>query len=156
LKKYFPGFANAQLAETGLQIGVRESRHIHGLFQLTVEHFYGATQFDDVICQCRYPIDLHEPNKSTTKMVYMPDGTHYDIPWRCLVPKSGPGNLVVAGRAISATQEAASSFRASPSVMAIGEAAGVGAAIASRGINVREIDYREVQKVLLDHGGILD
>ena len=50
-----------------------------------------------------------------------------DIPWRSLVPASGPGNLVVAGRCIGADVDAMSSFRVSPSCMAIGQAAGVGA-----------------------------
>ena len=37
--------------------------------------------------------------------------------------------------------------------MAIGEASGVTAALAAKkGVNPREIDYKEVQKVLLDRG----
>ena len=83
-------------------------------------------------------------------------GTHYDIPWRCLVPASGPGNLIVAGRCISADTEAMSSFRVAPSVMAIGEAAGVGAALAvQRGCMLRDVPAAAVQARLLETGGIL-
>lgn len=156
LRKYFPGFESAELVRLGRQIGVRESRHIEGLYTLTAEDVLSARQFDDVIAQTRYPIDIHDPNTNTTTMTYLPEGEHYDIPWRCLVPKAGPPNLIVAGRCLSATHEAASSARASAPVMAIGEAAGVTAALAARqGVAIAQVDYHEVQKRLKENGAIL-
>jgi hypothetical protein len=101
-------------------------------------------------------VDVHDPHGIGTKLVELPRGTHYDIPWRCLVPLTGPRNLVVAGRSISATQEAMSSFRVSPSVMAIGEAAGVTAALAAQnGADVRGVSPDRVQAQLEAAGGIL-
>lgn len=156
-QKYLPGFEGVELKQLALQIGVRESRQICGLHTLTGEEVLGGTQFPDVIAQCSYPVDIHEPGSDKTTISEIGGPGHYDIPWRCLIPVSGPDNLVVGGRCISATHEAMSSFRVSPSVMAIGEAAGVTAGLASkRGVTVREVSSADVQQQLLATGGILD
>ena len=155
-RKYIPGLSHVELVQTARQIGVRESRQIVGLYTLTAEDVLSCRQFDDCIAQCCYPIDIHEPGKDTTIMKHIPRGQHYDIPWRCLVPLKGPDNLIVAGRSISATSEAMSSLRVSPSVMAIGEAAGVTAARAVEcHCAIRDVAPADVQHRLVETGGIL-
>lgn len=156
-RKYLPGFEKAEILERARQIGVRESRQIKGLYTLTGEDVLSCRQFDDVIAQCCYAVDVHSPESNTTQMTELERGTHFDIPWRCLIPAEGPENLVVAGRCISATQEAMSSFRVAPSAMAIGEAAGVTSAIAViRRTPLRELDPALVQEQLRNTGAILD
>lgn len=151
-----PGFQKRRLIRNALQIGVRETRQVIGQHVLTGQEARSCTQFDDVIAQCCYAIDVHDPGKPTTTLIPFEPGTHFDIPWRSLIPTSGPGNLVVAGRCISADQEAMSSFRVSPSVMAIGEAAGVTAAFAAqKGCAVAKVGAPDVQRRLCDTGGIL-
>jgi len=155
-RKYFPGFRDAQLVQMAQQIGVRESRQIVGQYTLTAEDVLSCRQFEDVIAQCCYSIDIHEPGSDKTTMRGIPKGSHYDIPWRCLIPRSGPRNLIVAGRSISATHEAMSSFRVTPSVMAIGEAAGIGAALAAREDgDITRVPYTQVREHLLENNGIL-
>lgn len=155
-RTYIPGLAGVQLVSLARQIGVRESRQIVGLYTLTADDIMACRQFSDVICQCCYPIDIHEAGKDTTTMKHLPRGSHYDIPWRALVPASGPANLIVAGRTISSTSEAMSSFRVSPSVLAIGEAAGVTAALAvAQNCAVRNVNAVDVQSRLHATGGIL-
>jgi len=155
-RKYFPGFEKVELLELARQIGVRESRQIEGLYTLTLEDVVNCRQFDDVIAQCAYGVDVHEPNSAGTRLIGLPGGQHFDIPWRTLIPREGPANLIVAGRCVSATSEAMSAFRVSPSVMALGEAAGVTAALAAReGLAVREVNPALVQARLLATGGIL-
>ncbi len=155
-RQYVPGFRNARVAELGLQIGVRESRQIRGQYVLTGEDVLACRQFEDVIAQCCYSVDIHEPNSDKTILIKLPEGQHYDIPLRCLVPHRGPGNLIVAGRSISATQTAMSSFRVSPSVMAIGEATGVAAALAAENESpVSAIPAKAVQDVLIRSNAIL-
>ncbi len=164
-RKYLPGFERVELQETARQIGVRESRQIRGLYTLTEEDATGCRQFDDVVAQCCYSIDIHEPDSDRSTLRPFAPGTHFDIPWRCLVPAQGPPNLIVGGRCISATQGAMSSFRVSPSAMATGEAAGVTAALAaiqepspagsSRPARVRDVDPARVQERLLATGAIL-
>jgi len=155
-RKYMPGFKNAKLVELARQIGVRESRQIVGQYTLNADDVLSCRQFDDVIAQCCYSIDIHEPGSDKTTMKSIPRGSHYDIPWRCLIPATGPKNLIVAGRSISATHEAMSSFRVTPSVMAIGEAAGIGAALAiEHQGDIRQVPYKQVQQHLLEAKGIL-
>jgi hypothetical protein len=155
-RNYLPGLSHVELVQRARQIGVRESRQIVGLYTLTADDILACRQFDDCIAQCCYPIDIHEPGKDTTIMKHVPHGQHYDIPWRCLVPKDGPANLIVAGRTISATSEAMSSFRVSPSVMAIGEAAGVTAARAVEcRCAIRDVSPLDVRHRLLETGGVL-
>jgi glycine/D-amino acid oxidase-like deaminating enzyme len=157
LRRTVPGFGGAALLETARQIGVRQSRQIDGLYELTAEDCLSCRQFDDVIAQCSYSLDIHEPGSDAITLIRFAPGTHYDIPWRCLIPKSGPENLVVAGRSISASTEAMSSFRVSPSCMAIGEAAGVTAALACKDeVPVRAVDWRRVQSSLATSGAILN
>lgn len=156
-RKYLPGFENVEVLETARQIGVRESRQIKGIYTLTGEDVLGCRQFDDVIAQCCYAVDVHDPDSSGTQLTELERGTHFDIPLRCLIPASGPENLIVAGRSISATQEAMSSFRVSPSAMAIGEAAGVTAALAARqNCAMAAVDPAAVQARLRATGAILD
>ena len=156
-RRYLPGFERVELKEVARQIGVRESRQIQGLYTLTGPDATGCRQFEDVIAQCCYAIDIHEPDTEGTTMKEFRAGTHFDIPWRALVPASGPANLVIGGRCVSATQEAMSSFRVAPSVMAIGEAAGVTAALAARnGGVIRKVDPRAVQARLRETGGVLE
>ncbi len=156
-RNYLPGFSNAFITRLGMRMGVRESRQITGLHVLTGEEARNCTQFEDVIAQCCYAIDIHDPDGEGTLLIPFAPGTHFDIPWRSLIPMSGPGNVVMAGRCISADQEAMSAFRVSPSVMAIGEAAGVTAALAAQAsIPVAELTAAEVQTVLRATGGILE
>ncbi|MDQ3569497.1 MAG: FAD-dependent oxidoreductase, partial [Actinomycetota bacterium] len=74
---------------------------------------------------------------------------------RCLVPRQVDG-LLVAGRCISGTHEAHSSYRVTPIAMATGQAAGVCAALAATsGTPPRAVDPGAVQRVLLDQGANL-
>ncbi|MFA4945856.1 MAG: FAD-dependent oxidoreductase [Lentisphaeria bacterium] len=156
-RTYLPGFENASLVELARQIGVRETRQISGLCTLTGQEVVEGRQFDDVIAQCAYPVDIHEPGSEQTTLQRIRGTGHYDIPWRCLVPREGPPNLIVGGRCISGTHEAMSSFRVAPSVMATGEAAGVTAALAAqRGCAMAQVPVKAVQERLRITGGILD
>lgn len=156
-RKYLPGFDRVEILEQARQIGVRESRQIKGLYTLNKEDILNCHQFSDVIAQCCYAVDVHNPNAATTEMIELKRGTHFDIPLRSLIPSAGPANLIVAGRSISATQEAMSSFRVSPSAMAIGEAAGVTAALAlSHECPMRAVSPDLVQQRLRETGGILE
>ena len=156
-RKYLPGFENVRLVRAARQIGIRESRQIIGKYLLTEEDAVSCRQFDDAIAQCCYAIDVHEPDSDRTTMREFERGTHFDIPMRCLIPAEGPANLVVGGRCISATQGAMSSFRVSPSVMAIGEAAGVLAALAAADhCDASGVAAERVREKLTATGGILE
>jgi hypothetical protein len=155
LKKYVPGFADAYLAQSGVQVGVRETRRIMGDYVLTGADVVSARRFDDVIARGAYPIDIHNPSGKGTVLKRLPPGEAYDIPLRCLLPR-GVERLLVAGRCISGTHEAHSSYRVTPIAMATGQAAGACAALAaSNRTTPRAVAAREVQNVLLAQGANL-
>jgi hypothetical protein len=100
-------------------------------------------------------VDIHSPTGSGTLLKRVPPGEAYEIPLRALLPQRVE-NLVVAGRCISGTHEAHSSYRVMPVAMATGQAAGVCAALAAKqGKSPREVPAREVQEALLAQGADL-
>jgi hypothetical protein len=155
LKKYVPGFASAYAAQTGVQVGVRETRRVTGEYQLTADDVITARKHSDVVARGAYPIDIHNPAGKGTRLERLPPGEAYDIPLRCLLPQ-GMTNLLVAGRCISGTHEAHSSYRVMPISMATGHAAGVCAALACRnGTAAHDVPAADVQRELLRQGADL-
>jgi hypothetical protein len=155
LRRYVPGFAQAYIAQSGVNIGVRETRRIIGDYQLTAADVLEARKFDDVIARGSYPIDIHNPTGAGTMLKRLPPGEAYDIPLRCLLPQRVE-HLMVAGRCISGSHEAHSSYRVMPIAMATGQAAGICAALAARaGKAPREIPAGHVQQELRRQGANL-
>jgi len=148
LKKYVPGFGNSYIGQSGAHVGVRETRRILGEYQLTEEDVLNGRRFEDVIARGSYPLDFHNPTGPGTFLKPLPPGESYDIPLRCLLPRKVE-QLIVAGRCLSGTQKAQSSFRTMPICMATGHAAGVCAAWSVRsGKPPREVPARDVQQSL--------
>jgi FAD dependent oxidoreductase len=155
LHRYVPGFEDSYVVQSGVHIGVRETRRIIGEYQLTAADVLEARKFDDVIARGAYPIDIHNPTGSGTVLQRLPAGEAYDIPLRCLLPQ-GVDRLVVAGRCISGTHEAHSSYRVMPIAMATGQAAGVCAALAARAHTTpRDLPAADVQRELRRQGADL-
>jgi hypothetical protein len=154
LKMRIPGYAQAELAAFGIQIGVRETRRVRGEYRLTREDVLGARRFDDQIGLCGAPIEDHHRGEDT-KWQYLPDGTCVGIPFRCLIPRELE-NVLVAGRCFSATHDAHASVRSMAQCMAMGQAAGTAAALCTAGKqSPRELDVATLQQRLRDHGAIL-
>lgn len=155
LQKYVPGFADCYLIESSPKVGRRESRRIKGLYTMTGEDIRQQRQFDDVIAQACYQIDIHGPTDTSFQLVTIPEGTHYDIPYRCLVPCECD-NLLVAGRCVSATHEALAAIRVQPICMAMGQAAGTAAAMcALEDKRPADLNVRSLQKKLVEQDAIL-
>jgi hypothetical protein len=155
LRRYVPGFEKSYVMQSGVNVGVRETRRIVGDYQLTAADVLSARKFDDAIARGAYPVDIHNPAGSGTVLKRVPPGDAYDIPLRSLMPKNAEG-LIVAGRCISGTHEAHSSYRVMPIVMATGHAAGVAAALAAkRKARVRQLPVSEIQRELLRQGASL-
>jgi hypothetical protein len=155
LREYVPGFERAYVAQSGVAVGVRETRRILGEYLLTADDVLTARKFDDVIARGTYPVDIHNPTGRGTVLRTVPPGEAYDIPLRCLVPRDVDG-VLTAGRCISGTHEAHSSYRVTPTAMATGQAAGVCAALAAAsGRPPREVPADTVQDELVRQGADL-
>lgn len=150
LRKYAPGFKECTFLGTPARVGVRESRHLIGQYTLTLDDLVNEKQFPDPIAVGGYPIDVHPVRDSETGVEqHLKPDIEYQIPMRSLLVES-PSNLIVAGRAISATHEGAGAIRLTPIAMAIGQAAGTIAAVALRqGVAPNRVNYADVRDVLL-------
>ncbi len=149
-KRDVPAFKDAYFMEAYPWIGVRESRRIVGQHVLSEEDLMQSRRFDDAVATGCWYLDLH-PNKTVAGSAndFDPKKVQpepYDIPYRSLVPQRIE-NLLVAGRCHSATRGAHASTRVTVTAMAMGEAAGVAAAMSLRqhtgvaelsGVRVRE------------------
>lgn len=156
LKKYIPGFENCYLIESSQKVGRRESRRIKGLYTMTVEDIRSQRQFPDVVAQGCYQIDIHGPTDATFRLEKLPEGTHYDIPYRCLVA-SNCDNLLVAGRCVSATHEALGAIRVQHICMAMGQAVGSAAAMcAKENVLPADLDVVALQENLKQQNAILE
>jgi hypothetical protein len=150
-----PGFESAYLAMTASYAGVRETRRLIGEYVLTGDDVVAGRKFDDAIACCAAPIEDHHSGKDVRWRYVEGDG-YYQIPYRSLLPRE-IDNLLVAGRCLSATHEAQASARNSAQCMAMGEAAGVSAAIAlSQVVQPRDVDLRQLRDQLLKEGVILE
>jgi hypothetical protein len=155
LRRYVPGFDHAYVAQSGVNVGVRETRRFIGDYQLTAGDILQARKFPDVIARSTYPVDIHNPEGTGTLLKRIPPGEAYDIPLRCLLPQKVK-RVIVAGRCISGTHEAHSSYRVMPVSMATGQAAGVCAALAVRyGKLPRSVPVADVQSELIRQGADL-
>ena len=155
-REEIPGFAHARLVSVGQRVGVRESRRIVGEYVLTAEDIMAERRFPDAIARSAYPVDIHSlrPGEDETQ-AFPYRGQTYEIPYRCLVPKT-VDQLLVAGRCISVTHEAQGSVRVSPNCMALGQAAGT-AAVASihQECPPRQVDTDLVRRLLVKQGAII-
>ncbi len=126
LRERVPGFERATLAAVAGHIGVRETRRIAGRYTLTEDDILSFKRFPDSIALGAGPMDIHEAG-GTGISLHVP-AQPFEIPMPCLLPASLAG-LVVTGRAISATRQANGGARHMATAMALGEAAGVMAAL---------------------------
>jgi glycine/D-amino acid oxidase-like deaminating enzyme len=151
LQDYVPGFEKAQLSWLCAPIGVRETRRVYGHYRLTREDCLSARKFEDAVAACGAPIEDHHEG-ADTKWEYLPDGMTYDIPYRALIPNDIDG-LLVAGRCFSATHDAHASCRSMAQMMALGQAAGVAAALSVKGDQMpHELPTAPLQDSLLQMG----
>lgn len=153
LREQIPGYEHAYLMNFSIQIGIRETRRIWGEYRLTRDDVLSARKFDDAIAQCGAPIEDHGAGNNT-RWEYIPDGGTYDIPYRVLLPQN-VGNLLVAGRCLSADHDAHASVRSMGQCMAMGQAAGTAAALAARaGLAPRDLDITHLQDRLRADGAL--
>jgi hypothetical protein len=132
LNKNVPGFENARLEQMSTEVGIRATRNLIGL--------YVPSKLE--VTQGVFPDTVVRPyrNKSLA------------LPYRSLLPQR-IGNLIVAGRCISADDAIMGRLRLIPVCSATGEAAGVAASLAvKQGVDAPSVDVSEVQLILKDNG----
>lgn len=148
------GFETYVLSAIAPQTGVRESNQIVGLHTLSDQDVTTAKKFEDVVAQTNYEIDIHNPDGGASTDERKIDS--YDIPYRCMVPQGVKG-LLVSGRCISASHTAMASLRVMPTCFALGQAAGIAAAIAAdSGAELAEVDIKLLHQYMKEQGVSFD
>ncbi|MFP3895671.1 MAG: FAD-dependent oxidoreductase [Anaerolineales bacterium] len=148
-QKEEPRLADAEVVATPPLLGIRQTRFIEGEYKLTAEDAIEGRRFDDVVAISSCPIISYYGYRR-----YL-EHEGYDIPYRCLVPRRVE-NLLVAGRCISSEQRPYESHRAMVPIMAIGQAAGLAAALSSsKGVGPRTLNVKWLQDELLAQGAEL-
>ena len=145
----------------GAVLGVRESRTIAGEYSLTLDDLFFGQCFPDTIGKTRSHYDNHARDyvleSENARVLCDVTGNwksalECDVPYRSLLPLDLDG-LLVAGRCISMTHDAAQAVRMIKDMHRIGEAAGIAAAIAARdGVTPREVDVADLQQELVKTG----
>jgi hypothetical protein len=122
LRADFEGFENAFLSATPARAGIRESRRIIGLSQLTEEDILAGKDSPQAAAYASWPLELRE-NAKGPKFRFPENNRSAAIPAGCLRSRDFT-NLFMAGRCLSATHGAQASIRVTGTCMATGEAAG--------------------------------
>lgn len=156
MREKVPGFQHAALGGAAPIVGVRESRRVIGRYVLTGADVVAGRSFPDGIARGGFPVDIHIPKGEGIVQQDIASGEGYDIPYRSLLTRE-IGNLLVAGKCFSSDFEAHASARATPTCMAMGQAAGTAAAMAvQQGISPDVVDVNTLRDRLKAAGAILE
>lgn len=155
LRENLPGFEDCYIIQSACHVGIRETRHFEGLKCLDKDDISAGRNFDDwAVSRAFYGFGVHSlsgegcSDKSTRGM----KSKQYTIPYGCFLPINIE-NLMLAGRCISGTHLAHSSFRVMPICMAMGQAVGTAAALSiKKHINPKELNVKKLQQTLLSQG----
>jgi hypothetical protein len=152
LRKLGGPWEGMQVVATPEQIGVRDGRRIHGRYTVNREDLATGARHDDAVTRATFGVDIHALDKKANdeKAITHADFKFhaYDIPLRALIAKDVDG-LLMAGRCISGDFTAHASYRVTGNSVAMGEAAGVTAAVAARTRRMpHEVAWSEVSGAL--------
>lgn len=161
------------------RIGIRESRHVRCLHQLSRDEILYGKKFEDAIANGSYRVDIHHQDKPGNTFLHL-DGrefysvpgrptvegrwrpvtaenpTYYQIPYRSLIPLGTPSNLLVAGRMIDAHSDAFGAIRVMVIMNQVGEAAGTAAFLAlQNGCAAREVSPDALRHLLTEGGSVI-
>jgi hypothetical protein len=177
MRKYSSG-PKPRLVALPSHIGIRETRHIRCLYQVSDDDAKYGKPFPDAIANGSYRLDLHHQDKPGLTFYYLDgtevysrpgfaretkrwreetetDPTFYQIPLRSIVPQKYD-NLMLAGRMLDASIIAFSGIRVMVNMNQLGEAAGVTSYLAlDQQIPVRDIDPQSVRKELSRGGSLI-
>lgn len=133
----FAGCENSFVNDTGVQVGVRQTRQVQGVATLRNDDVLSRRKQRTAVARSPWPIELHKGDKPRLEWLIE---DYYEVPYECFVPERGE-SLLVAGRCLSAEHEAMASARVTGPCFAYGQAVGLAASIAARdAIAPRKID----------------
>ena len=151
-----PGFEHSYIVDIAPQVGIRETRRVRGLYQLTESDVLDCASFDDTIGVNGWPLELHQKGDVEFRWPKIPESRGFNqLPYRMVVPE-GLDNVWVAGRCASMSHEAQAAARVTGACFVMGQAAGVAADLALRAdTTAAHVDIASLQARLEDNGAYL-
>ncbi len=146
LRRFMPGCEEAKLRNFGMTLGVRDTRKIDALYNMTDADVRQQGRFNDAVGIFPEFVDGYG-------ILLLPTtGRYFHVPYRSLVPK-GVDGLIVAGRCIGGDKVSHAAVRNMMCCAVSGQGAGVAAAVSLRTQESFErLDIAEVQKELRRQG----
>jgi hypothetical protein len=146
LKRFLPGCETAKLRNFGMTLGVRDTRKIEAVYNMTGEDVREQARFDDSIGIFPEFIDGYGI------LILPTTGRYFHVPYRSLLP-TGIDNLLVAGRSIGGDRTSHAAVRNMMCCAVSGQGAGAAAAVSVKtGRGFAEIDIAAVQSELKRQG----
>lgn len=146
LRRYTPGCRHARLRNFGMTIGIRDTRKLDAVYNMTEQDVRGEARFEDTIGIYPEFVDGYGV------LILPTTGRYMHVPYRSMLPQAVE-NLLVAGRAIGGDSIAHAATRNMACCAVSGQGAGVAAALSvKRGQSVRDVDLAPVQAELQRQG----
>jgi len=150
LKAFMPGCENAKLRNFGMTLGIRDTRKIDAVYNLTESDVLGEARFDDSIGIFPEFIDGYG------YLILPTTGRYFHVPYRSMLPHDVK-NLIVTGRTIGGDKVSHAAVRNMMCCAVAGQGAGVAAALAVKsGRGFADLDLRAVQRELQRQGARID
>lgn len=150
LRGFMPGCETARLRNFGMTLGLRDTRKIDAVYNLTEADVRGQARFEDSVGIFPEFIDGYGV------LVLPTTGRYFHVPFRSLVPR-GVSNLLVAGRAIGGDEISHAAVRSMMCCTVSGQGAGVAAAVSLRaGVPSEDVSVPALRGELARQGVRLD
>lgn len=146
------------------EVYVRDGRRLVGRYVLTEHDVTESQSFHDSVAIAGYFLDSHTVSKFSAidgrshfaeGHLAGPEPSHFEVPLRAIQPCAGQADNILAGWCVSCTRVAWCALRVEPTMMLIGEVAGVVAGTAvNEGVAASSVRIEEVEGVLDKLGAV--
>jgi ribulose 1,5-bisphosphate synthetase/thiazole synthase len=146
LRRYTPGCSGARLRNFGMTIGIRDTRKIDAVYNMTENDVRHEARFEDTVGIYPEFIDGYGI------LILPTTGRYMHVPYRSMLPK-GVNNLLVTGRAIGGDRVAHAATRNMACCAVAGQGAGIAAVVSIKTKKgLADIDMGLVQAELARQG----
>merc|ERR1740121_3162929 len=134
-----------------MTLGVRDSRKIVGMYDLNGDDVCNQARFDDAIGIFPEFVDGYNI------LILPTTGRYFQVPYKCLVPRTHVDNLLVAGRSVAGDRVSHAAMRNMMACTVTGQGAGVAAAVSVKEkVNATDVNLLTIQTELRKQGVRLD
>ncbi len=146
LRRYTPGCAGVRLRTFGMTIGIRDTRKIDAVYNMTESDVRHEARFEDSVGIYPEFIDGYGV------LILPTTGRYMHVPYRSMLPKRVK-NLLVAGRAIGGDRIAHAATRNMACCAVAGQGAGIAAALSIKhGVALDAVNMGALQTELARQG----